>query len=52
MYLTLKDCGGKTCVNGGQLDANTCQCQCKGFWEGDNCEKGNLKKCISKDLKI
>ena len=34
-----KDCGGKECLNGGKLDANTCKCACKGFWEGDSCDK-------------
>lgn len=35
----LCDCGGKECLNGGKLDANTCKCACKGFWEGDSCDK-------------
>lgn len=33
------DCGGKVCDNGGKLNEDTCECECKKPWHvGDLCE--------------
>ncbi|XP_062575052.1 uncharacterized protein LOC134236905 isoform X1 [Saccostrea cucullata] len=35
----LCDCGGKKCDNGGKLNVETCECECKKLYTGPSCEQ-------------
>ena len=38
--ITLSDCQGKMCYNGGNLDHDTCTCLCSAPYTADQCETG------------
>ncbi|XP_077982896.1 cysteine-rich venom protein latisemin-like isoform X2 [Glandiceps talaboti] len=40
-------CGGKKCLNGGDLNAATCTCECTRNFQGDLCEKPQAKEFTS-----
>lgn len=42
--ILIADCGGKVCYNGGTLNLNTCQCECKNLYKGEMCEQRKWKK--------
>lgn len=42
----LCDCGGRTCLNGGTLDPNSCTCHCPPVYTGQDCGQVN---CPSED---
>ena len=38
-FASFADCGDKKCNNGGTLNAETCECECKKIYTGPTCDE-------------